>query len=286
MQSNQNYCFCTLALGRNYSFLAKQLADDLAMYSPESKLLVLTDNSNVFETVKNAIVIEHDKRSVLGYNDKLCVIDRALRLYDTCIFLDADDRILGPINLDENIFQPGLRVFRLRTWEYNRQEALSGKPATWKKDGIRIMKLLRKKYDIPKQDRNVPFVCEFLFSITRDDNTRFFLQKWNELAIFCEMNRFFVHEGYSIGLGALLSGFPIFQDNFKGIHFFDHLISLQHMQDGSMTLSEYNCLYSEMLLHKPKTSTMLEKIKRKILAMINVEFRYLKIRLYGINLLS
>ena len=102
-------CFCSLALGRGYNYLAKQLASDLARFAPGTRFLVLTDHPAVFKSLDNVEAVHHRKRSVLGYNDKLCVIREALTRFSTVVFIDADTRILAPVTLRSEIFIPGLR---------------------------------------------------------------------------------------------------------------------------------------------------------------------------------
>jgi hypothetical protein len=98
-----------LALGRGYNYLAKQLASDLARFAPGTRFLVLTDHPAVFKSLDNVEAVHHRKRSVLGYNDKLCVIREALTRFSTVVFIDADTRILAPVTLRSEIFIPGLR---------------------------------------------------------------------------------------------------------------------------------------------------------------------------------
>lgn len=275
-------CFCTLALGNEYCLLAKQLAEDIGKSSPYP-LLILTDKPSHYRDLTNTIVLRHHKRSVLGYNDKLCVVEQALSRFDTCIFIDADVRILGPIALDKEVFEPGIRAYRVRSWEYTKNEASLGQPAPWKAGNLRIMRLLRRELDLESKDEDIPYVVEFLFAITRDARTEPFLERWAHLAEFCEKNGFFNHEGFSIGLAALLVGCPVLQSSFAGVRFFEVKISFQdHVPAGLMSHDEYRTLRSSIV--DLKTSGSRSRRKTEMLQRLRVFLRHQRIRLFGLRL--
>lgn len=288
MGLSDKYCFCTLALGEKYCNLAKQLAEDLSQFSPDVPLLVLTDTPACFENVKNTIVIKHSQKSVLGYNDKLCVVKKALELFSTCIFLDADVRVLEPVTLSQEIFQLGLKAYRIRSWEWTKNVTPSEELQRWQREDLRIMSVLRKKLNLQQDDRDIPFIVEFLFAVTRHEKIASFFQKWNELAELCERERFFVHEGFSIGLAAFLTRIPISQNSFEGLNFFEPLISRQtQLADGSMSQAVYDMLFSSIHIYKSsqkkyKWSRKIDRLKRKM----TVGLRFCKIRLFGLNLLE
>jgi hypothetical protein len=280
---SNEYCICTLALGEKYCLLAKQLAQDLEQFS-NHPFLVLTDDPSHFYKLHNVITINHRKLSMLGYNDKLCVVQKALKVYDTCIFLDADVRILGPVFLDDELFKPGISAYRVRSWEYVVNEALSGKPAPWKSNNLRIMKQLRRTLNLHQNDSDIPYIVEFLFAVTRHKDIDSFFYQWNKVAEFCEKNKFFIHEGFSIGLAALLTGYPFSKNSFNGLRFFEPLISLQdHVPAGLIDKTEYDRLCTS--IHFFKGSETNSQSGSKIIMKLNMLLRYYKIRMFGLNLL-
>ncbi len=286
--NKMKYCFCTLALGRKYAYLSKQLAGDLKRFNPEVKLVVLTDYPELLEGDKNIIAVAHKKRSVMGYNDKLCVVNTSLEIAETCILLDADMRILAPVHLDDSVFTPGIKAYRIRSWEYSILEANTGEAASWKKDNLRIMRLLRAKYHLQQADSDIPFIVEFLVAFTRHDKMAEFLRTWNEIAVFSEKNGMFIHEGFSIGLAALLTGYPYCEAHFKGFKFFEPYISYQELVDGLITQEEYDALYPSISQFKFKEyevgglTGVINKVKRRL----NRYQRFLTVRLFGLDLLS
>ena len=61
---HKDFCFCTLALRDKYRLLAQQLASDLEKYAPGTKLLVLTDETEMVEealTVMDDVAVQLSK---------------------------------------------------------------------------------------------------------------------------------------------------------------------------------------------------------------------------------
>lgn len=283
--TTDQWCFCTLALGEPYRELTKQLANDLAQFAPGISFFVLTDNPRSFEETPNVVAVQHSKRSVLGYNDKLSVVGRALDQYRTAVFIDADVRVLGSVELHPEIFKPGLRAFLLRTWSYYHDRTLQMLP--WQREDLRIMALLRDGF-IPDEDgRGTPIVVESLFAVTRNgaEGTETFLRKWNQLAEFCERRKFFVHEGFSVGLAARLTNFPIEQHDFNGLKFFEPRLSrVVHVPNGTMTEEEYRVLNATIDRYRPTQGKTLPV--RAAVGALKVWVRYLRIKLFGLNLID
>lgn len=289
VKTSVDYCFCTLALGENYCSLAMQLAGNIKQFSPGVALLVLTDYPDKFRGLENVIAVYHKKRSVRGFNDKLCVINTALASFNTCIFIDADVRILKPIHLAPEIFEPGIRTYNLESWKDNIEEALSGEMSPWKENDIRIIKLFRRKLGLKQPDEDIPFVVEFLFAVTKCDGIDAFLHKWNELAELCERNMCFYHEGFSIGLAAMLTNYPCYEHKFAGLKFFEPQISLRdHLHgEGSMSQEEYDELNNAMgFLKFGEKAGPIENVVGKITRRLSGGYRFLKIKLFGLDLLS
>jgi hypothetical protein len=285
--SARPWCFCTLALGQDYCRLARQLAGDLARSAPGVIFFVVTDNASSFRGLSNVQAVQHRQRSFLGLNDKLVVMRKALSRYQTAVFVDADMRILGPVDLDPEICEPGLKCYLIRTWQwtYDTHDRSPSAPQ-WQKDDLRIMGLLQQAFDIREDARNIPYVTEGLFAITAGDrkDLELFLRKWNSLAEFCERNKFFRHSGFSIGLAAMLTGFPIKQHDFRGLNFFEHLYSLRtHVPDGAMTEEEYNKWNATILQCKSAPRKML--VGETTIHALKTRARYLRIKLWGLDLL-
>lgn len=282
------WCFCTLALGVPYCKLARQLASDLVRFAPGVPFVVVTDDPRSFKGVNNVRAISHRKKSVLGYNDKLCVIKKALDQYSTAIFIDADARILGPIDLNPDILKPGLWAFLIREWAYMQDTYdTSVQGPEWQKKDLRMLTLLRDEFNLASNGRDVPCVVESLFAVTRgnEPDTAAFMQKWNDLAEFCEQRGFFVHEGYSMGLAARLTSFPIEQHGFEGFKFFEPVVSRAiDVANGLMTQEEYDVLNAAISRYKDRNSRA--SIVWAAIEALKKHARYCRIKLFGLNLID
>jgi hypothetical protein len=280
-----SYCFCTLALGIGYAELAAQLAGDLARYARDARFIVLTDAPEILAHCSNVDAVFHRQRSTLGYNDKLAVISRVLEHYDTAIFVDADSRILGPVQLDPRVLMPGVRAWLVRNWgfmldTYDRSQQAPG----WQSDDLRMMKLLKERYGLGDREREIPCVVEVLFSVTKGtaSETKAFLERWNSLAELCERSGFYRHEGYALGLAAELQSFPIEQAGLEGIPFFEPLKSARFdVPDGMMSKAEYDTLLQTIVRYKGKSPQIISSR----LAALRTRARRLRIKCYGLDLI-
>ena len=83
---SEDYCFCTLAVGKRYRNHAKILAKDIQVNAPHVSFIVLTDEPADFQEYSHVIAIKHRLQSVKGYHDKRFVIEKSLERFDTCVF--------------------------------------------------------------------------------------------------------------------------------------------------------------------------------------------------------
>lgn len=277
----RHYCFCTLALGEGYALLALQLAGDIARFAPGASLFVLSDHSHLLAGTANVVVRPHVRRSALGYNDKLCVVAQALREFDTCIFLDADVRILQPVHLEPTVFEPGLHACRPLTWAIVRDRHSSGVPAHWKREFLRMQVALRRDLKLQVPDEQVPHVQEQVFAVSRGEQTTRFLRLWNDVAARCERKGFFRWEGLTIGVAALLSGMPVVEEAFLGLRFFEPVQSLQDVERGVLSQSVYDALLATVAPFK-NSGALLSRIRRRLAATVT----FVKTWVFGIDLLA
>ncbi len=273
--------FCTLVLGQNYCELARQLAGDLACFAPGTHLLVLTDHPGLFRDVDNVEAVFHRRRSVAGFNDKLSVVKKALDRAETCLFMDADMRILDTLELDPLVFAPGIKSYHVFSWQYFQDRIKAGEQNWDRRLDQRIMAFQRANLRLETADADIPVVREFLFALTRCPQLEAFLQKWNEIAETSEKNGMFSHEGFTIGLAALLTGLPVAQHDFAGLHFFEPLISLDAVEAGRMTPAQYDTLEASInaIKHSAGRANPLA-LKRLAKAL-----SFLRVKVFGLDLL-
>ena len=208
-------CFCTLALGGKYCNFAMDLARDLEKYSSDKELLVLTNKPFFFKNQKNVLVFKHEPRSVYQYYDKIYVIEKALSLYESCIFLDSDIRIVDNVPTDLEL-PPGITadscysIYKLYENMYKQERREN---PNWQ-----LISTVANKLNINLDD--VKFVWEYLFIVKKNSQTEEFIKLWKKIGSFYELNGRFGGEGESMGLAAAKLNIPINYDYAKQIPFF------------------------------------------------------------------
>ena len=105
MLTKSEYCFCGLALGEFYHSLALDMAKNLEKEAPSIPFVVLTDEPKSFTEVDNVIAIEHHhKFGYRPYNDKVFVLEEALKQFVVAILVDVDTHTKGKI--EEAVIRP------------------------------------------------------------------------------------------------------------------------------------------------------------------------------------
>jgi hypothetical protein len=97
LQAEKAFGFATLAIGKKYRVLASLLAKDIEKYSPDTSLVIVTDNPGEFSDRPNVLAFKHQQQGVKCWHDKRFAIAKALELFNTCILVNADLRILGQV---------------------------------------------------------------------------------------------------------------------------------------------------------------------------------------------
>lgn len=192
------------------------LAEDLQKYAPGISLVILTDRPRDFEQLPNVSAFAHRLQSVKGYHDKRFVLEKALKEFESCVFVDADIRILGPIP-KLLPFSPGL-VARYgcgiikHNFTDKARAAFSPIQTTAKALSLNL--------------ETVFWFHEFMFLFSKQQGreTAFF-NHWQTIAREFEINGVYEGEGNVMGLAAAASGlninfhrqdfFPCFKDNIQ-----------------------------------------------------------------------
>ncbi|RMF26488.1 MAG: hypothetical protein D6756_03635, partial [Cyanobacteria bacterium J083] len=228
-QNGDKFCFCTLALGKRYRLLALQLAQDLEKHSPNTKLLVLTDSLKDFHTSKNIIAIKHQQKLWCD-NDKSYLIEKALSVFDYCICIDADMRILAPVS-SELEWLPGITARSccnlLKHHSRKRQKEL------------KIIKKIANKLDININDEDLKWIHEFLFVVKPDSGKEIeFIQLFRKISCYLELNGIHIGAGTAMGLAAAKVGLPVRHDPVDRIIFFKDRIERQRIKNGQVDPQE------------------------------------------------
>jgi hypothetical protein len=198
MDTPKEFCFCTLAVGKRYREHTKMLAQDLQIHMPSTNLCVLTDQPEDFQKFSHVLAFKHHLQSVKGYHDKRFVLETSLSLFESCMFVDSDVRVLGPA-VEEMHWLPGLTARAgcglIKHMEKNIKDHRE----------IELIKLAAEKLNIDLH--LVQWLHEFMFVVRRQDGleNRFF-EFWQTISYFFELQGMYHGEGYSMGLAAAKVG--------------------------------------------------------------------------------
>jgi len=261
--------FGTLALGDQYQVLAKLLGLDLARYHPDIKFFVLTDKPNAFDGCNNIVAIYHSFGGVRGcYHDKRKVVGHVLQHCESCIFLDADCRILGPINFsplyDANslivsIFSESL-ISKLNTEIKNKPSSFGiNNPAR----RLRLYCALAKIFCVDLHGAR--FVQESCFFINgKCESANRFLNNWEKSFRWLTLRLMEFGEGSAIGLSALAAGGEVKSLEYTPDWFFKDLYT-NHSWRSANQINRYNELVDLRLLinsqHRKKDSHLYKYLK-------------------------
>ncbi|MEH1888927.1 MAG: hypothetical protein V7K92_05455 [Nostoc sp.] len=277
--SQQQFCFCTLALGKVYRGLASLLAKDLELYSPNTAFIVLTDNPQEFSKYPQVLAFQHQQQGVKCYHDKRFAIAKALSLFNSCIFIDSDMRILAPVpEYIEWLLEPGISARACMDMPKKFAKALTKTDKYFSRE-IEVIKKAAQFLNLDPKCENVTFVHEYLFSVTKSTGKEIeFLETWEILAKYFELNGVYEGEGNAIGLAAYKAGLPVRWSEMSGISFFNNKTELIKIQKGQSNMDEMLTYFQEhgKLAH-PKRS-ILEKIVFKLSKAIMHVYRAIKYR--------
>lgn len=267
-----NFCFCTLATGKRYRSHAKMLASDILQHSPGTQFIILTDKPIEFQQHSNVQAYYHKIQSIKGYHDKLFVLQKALELYDTCIFLDSDVRILGTVPHDME-FLPGITA---RTGCYIIKHNSSSDYI--KQKHLPLVLELGRKLSINLDQTK--WLHEFMFALKKDNGKEIeFLRLWSKISYIFESKGIYDGEGSIMGLCAAASGLTIRFDSHDRFPFFKDLIETVRIKRGQSNASDKQHLFD---IHKnieyPKRS-LWQKGVDKIIQQMLLVYRLLKLKL-------
>ena len=272
-----NFCFCTLAVGQEYRNLALLLAEDVAIHAPHSKLVVLTDYPQDFVSQSNIIAFDYQPQSCKLYNDKRLVLAKALSLYDSCIFLDADIRILEKVPEEDINFSPGIVAYSSCSFTKHNFGRKLGKMHRRKAKRIELAQQYMDFYDLNIE--NIKFVQEYCFYVTKNEHFNDFIKQWEILANWFESHRIWGGEGHIIGLAAAQSGFPLNHDHCKKIKIFKDKMVRVKIKKKKENYQDYAAYFEQRNNAKIKPATILHKIINRYKKFIKFQYRFLLVKL-------
>ncbi len=193
-----NICFSTLALGKKYQEMAKTLAADIKKFNPKMKIIILSDDTKVFEDMDNVMAIHHCQQGVMfPYHDKRFVVAEALRRFDATLFVDADSRLNSYVDISgisrEDIY-------------CNQTENLIAHIKKYNPDRLYHVNKIAKKMSINPD--KVTYMGESFFFIGTK-KIQDFIYYWGKIVGYLEIHRIVAGAGISMGLAAHKAGIKI-----------------------------------------------------------------------------
>jgi len=198
-QTEQQFCFSTLALGQRYRSMARDLAGDIETYFPGIALVVFTDKTLDFKGQPNVISFKHRQQGIQHcYNDKRFLLEKSLSLFPSAVHLDADTRIFtgvsGPIELN-----PGIT---------GRSENLIEHVKKYRPENLEDITRVASKLEIDVESAR--WIGESLFIVTRDQGKEAeFFRLWGLIGRYLELKGMHSGEGNVMGLAAAKIGWEI-----------------------------------------------------------------------------
>ncbi|MBW4445652.1 MAG: hypothetical protein KME38_01930 [Spirirestis rafaelensis WJT71-NPBG6] len=284
-QAEPEFCFCTIAFGKKYRALALLLAQDIERYSPKTSFIVLTDNPSDFNKQPNILAFKHRSQSVKFYHDKRFAIAKALSLFNSCIFIDADMRILAPVPADMQwIKKPGIAARTCEIMPKKYAKVLAGTATAKLGREFKVTKKAAQKLNLDLENEKVKFVYEYLFAVTKDFGRELeFLKQWETLANYFELNGIYDGEGNAIGLAAAKAGLDVRLSEMEGISFFKDKTELVRIQKGQSKIEEMSIYFEQQkMLEYPKRS-LLEKVAAKLGQSITHLYNLVRLRIVTLS---
>jgi len=283
-KAEPEFCFCSLALGHKYRSLALLLAKDLEKYSPHTSFIVLTDHPSDFSQQPNVLAFKHRQQGVSCYHEKRFVIAKALSMFNSCIFMDADMRILAPVPQDmEWLRMPGVTA-RICDFMPERYSKVFDKTASVKIcREFKVTQKAAEKFNLELNDQ-VKFVYEFLFAITKDAGKEIdFLNSWDVLAPYFELNGIYDAEGNAIGLAAAKAGLRVRWSAMDGVSFFKDKTELVRIQKGQSKMEEMSKYFDQQRMLEYPSRSIFERIVVKLGKIIKNLYNLVRLRIASLK---
>jgi hypothetical protein len=282
-QSELEYCFCTLATGPRYRPLALLLAKDIEKYAPKAFLIIYTDNPNEFDKQSNIIAFQHKPQGVKLYHDKRFAIAKALSMYNSCIFIDADMRILAPVPEEmEWLKMPGISARACDVLSKKYVGIFNGTDnSTRFIQEFKINSKAAQKLDINfLVDDDVKSIYEYLFTVTKDSGKEVdFLNYWDKIAPYFELNGMYDREGCAIGLAAAKAGLVIRWSNMPGISFFKDRTEKIRIEKGESKFEDVAVYFEQQKMFEHPKRTLVKEVIHKLKKVYEYSSRFFILRL-------
>ncbi len=271
MDTFQEFCFCTLAVGDRYRAHAEVLAQDIQHHMPSKTLCILTDRPEQFARFPHVLAFKHHLQSVKGYHDKRFVLKKSLSLFESCMFLDSDIRVLGSV-VEELKWSPGITA-RAGTNLVNHMKIITNQKE------LKVIKEAAQKLNIDIQQ--VQWLHEFMFVMKKQNGLEEdFFELWQTISYFFEVQGIYHGECYAMGLAAARIGMRLDFFREDKFLFFKDNIERTRIKNGQSDLQDKQIYFdSHREIEYPKYSIW-KKLKNKLSKQLVFYYRLLRLRIF------
>jgi hypothetical protein len=272
MTMPEEFCFCTLAVGKRYRKHALVLAKDIRKQAPDTSFLVLTDCPSAFAEYSQVIPIKHQLQSVQGYHDKRFVIEKALLSFDTCMYLDADVRIMSavPTNME---WLPGITARAgCSILKHNSRGKVS--------QALPIIEQVAQKLEIDLEETK--WFHEFMFTVKKQSGAEIeFLKLWQTISYIFELQNIYDGEGNVMGLAAAKTELTIRLDSEDRFLFFKDNIEKERIKHGKSNLENNQALFEAHKEIEYPSRSIWQKAFNKLVKKTIFLYRLLRLRYFA-----
>lgn len=269
MNMSKKFCFCTLAVGERYRTHARMLAKDIQQHTNATALCVLTDKPEYFKEFPHVLAFGHRLQSVKGYHDKRFVLEKALSLFESCMFLDSDVRILGTV-AGEMTWPAGITARTGCNLLQHMANIRNPKE-------IQVIEEVAEKLNIDLH--KVQWFHEFMFAMRGQDGLEIdFFQLWQTISYLFEMRGIYHGEGYAMGLAAAKVGMTIAFDREDKFPFFKDNIERIRIKKGQSNPQEKQIYFDIHENIEYRKRSILRKITDKLVKKSVFVYRLLRLR--------
>ena len=204
----KSFCFCTLATGLEYRMAAWLLSKDIEMIIPDTRLLVLTDDTLFFNDCQNVIAVYFVSDSPFGcYHDKRFAISQSLLRFDYTCYIDSDCRLISHPNFDLQTFDLGIYAWNVMQMIPRFEMEQKGEKYKSKRGlnscARRLSLIKTVAADLNVDINSTFFLSEVCMTFSKNSpNIELFLRTWDRYARKLQARGYGWGEGETIGVVA------------------------------------------------------------------------------------
>lgn len=218
-----SFCVGVLAVGSRYRAHAQLLLGDLQQQAPTVPVVLLSDRPADFAGYAQVRAVRHQLQSVKGYHDKRYVLEQALAEFQSCLYLDADMRVLGPLP-EADLWLPGLTARAGCS-------ILKHNSGPQRQRDRQLIEAAAQHYQIDLT--KTQWLHEFMFTLSRQAGAEIsFLRWWQRLGDDFERQGCYAGEGNVMGLAAAKAGLSLRFDPVDRFAFFKDVIEQVRIRQG------------------------------------------------------